>query len=301
MKVVLCGPPHSGKSCLRYGLKEAIRTIRGAPYPYVITACPDGEGGWFQETVCYNDKLAINLKKKYKGTFSVDFTKVAANWVKNSSVDLTLIDIGGIPDDKNEIICAAATHAVILARDDSSLKEWRNFCNKLNLKIVAEIFSDYKGKEDKKLQLEKDGIYRGSVHYLERGDLSVKNRPAIIDLAHILVNFSNQKIKRVNMSTYNVTIENGDTLSVGFGDHPAQNDKIVIEASKHIDELIANRKILKREIIKVNGPASMPVAMMLGYRLSQLFETVACYDPKLSKYVIVVTNNKKYKIGDLID
>jgi len=42
MKVVLAGPPKSGKSCLREGLKQAIRRISGAPYPYVITACPDG-------------------------------------------------------------------------------------------------------------------------------------------------------------------------------------------------------------------------------------------------------------------
>lgn len=44
MKVVLCGPPRSGKSCLREGLKQAIRRVPGAPYPYVITAAPDGEG-----------------------------------------------------------------------------------------------------------------------------------------------------------------------------------------------------------------------------------------------------------------
>ncbi|WP_347566287.1 CRISPR-associated protein Csx3 [Scytonema sp. UIC 10036] len=47
LKVVLCGPPQSGKSCLREGLKQAIGIIEGAPYPYVITACPDGEGAWF--------------------------------------------------------------------------------------------------------------------------------------------------------------------------------------------------------------------------------------------------------------
>jgi CRISPR-associated protein Csx3 len=55
VKVVLCGPPHSGKSCLREGLKQAIRQIPNAPYPYVLTACPDGEGAWYFEVdVPYN-------------------------------------------------------------------------------------------------------------------------------------------------------------------------------------------------------------------------------------------------------
>ncbi len=41
VKIVLGGPPHSGKSCLREGLKKAIlRLYPERPYPYAITACP---------------------------------------------------------------------------------------------------------------------------------------------------------------------------------------------------------------------------------------------------------------------
>lgn len=62
MKIVLCGPPRSGKSCLRQGLKDAVRSIPGAPYPYVITGCPDGEGAWFQETVNHDPEVATACK-----------------------------------------------------------------------------------------------------------------------------------------------------------------------------------------------------------------------------------------------
>ena len=134
MKVILCGSPHTGKSCLRYGIKEAIKTIKSAPYPYVITACPDGEGSWYQETVGKYSELASDLKKKYKGKFTTAFTIRTASWVKNSSVPITIIDIGGIIDDKNETICKDATHAIILYKNDSNLQEWRDFCNKLNIK-----------------------------------------------------------------------------------------------------------------------------------------------------------------------
>ncbi|MBC6434188.1 CRISPR-associated protein Csx3, partial [Nostoc sp. HG1] len=66
LKVVLCGPPQSGKSCLREGLKQAISNIEGAPYPYVITACPDGEGAWFSDAARRDPDLARQLKDEYK-------------------------------------------------------------------------------------------------------------------------------------------------------------------------------------------------------------------------------------------
>ena len=62
MKIVLGGPPHSGKSCLREGLKQAIRIIPNAPYPYVITACPDGEGCWHYEAASCDPKNAEIVK-----------------------------------------------------------------------------------------------------------------------------------------------------------------------------------------------------------------------------------------------
>lgn len=74
-KIVLAGPPRSGKSCLREGLKQAIRAIPGAPYPYVITACPDGEGSWFQETVNGDPELAAACKAAYKAKFTPEFVK----------------------------------------------------------------------------------------------------------------------------------------------------------------------------------------------------------------------------------
>ena len=43
-KIIVAGPPRSGKSCFNNGIKGAIKDIPGAPYPYILAACPDGEG-----------------------------------------------------------------------------------------------------------------------------------------------------------------------------------------------------------------------------------------------------------------
>ena len=186
MKVVLAGPPRSGKSCLRQGLKDAVRRIPGAPYPYVITACPDGEGSWFQETVNADPELAAQCKAAYKAKFTPEFVERVAASVERCTEALTLVDIGGIPSAENEAICASATHAVLLAGDTSRFEEWREFCRKVGLVVVAEIHSDYHGTQDPVVGLGDDGILRGSVHHLERGEPN-HERPMVQALAEFLV------------------------------------------------------------------------------------------------------------------
>jgi len=193
MKIVLCGPPRSGKSCLREGLKQAIRRIPGSPYPYVITGAPDGEGAWFQETVNRCPEEARELKTAYKQSlngFSPEFVKRVAESVASCQLPLTLVDIGGIPSAENAAICVAATHAILLAGDLDRLPEWRAFCGKLGLRIIAELHSDYRGTEDTVPVLGEDGIYRGSVHYLERGE-PIHDRPTVRAIAEILVKMAN--------------------------------------------------------------------------------------------------------------
>ncbi len=185
VKIVLCGPPQSGKSCLREGLKSAISKIPGAPYCYVITACPDGEGSWYQATVNHDPKRAAECKEAYKGQFSPEFVKRVADSVKNCTLPLTLVDIGGIPDKKNEMICTAATHAILLSSDSCKFQEWRDFCYQVGLTIVAEIWSDYHGNSDS-VQKDENALLIGSVHHLERGE-SVADRPMIQALARHLV------------------------------------------------------------------------------------------------------------------
>ena len=195
-KVVLAGPPKSGKSCLREGLKQALVAIEDAPYPYVITACPDGEGAWFQEAVKNDPGVAQACKDAYKGKFTPEFVCLVAGWVRDSSKDLfTMVDIGGKVDDANRKICRHASHIVIIAGEgpetghkwDCRMDEWRRFALELGLIVVAELFSDYHGTEDDVQDVGPNKkILRGSVHYLERGE-DIAARPMIRALARHLL------------------------------------------------------------------------------------------------------------------
>ena len=101
------------------------------------------------------------------------------------------------------------------------------------------------------------------------------------------------------MSTYNVSLVDG-ILKIGFG-ASAQNDQIVKDAQSGIESLINSSELPGGEVLRVNGPASLPVAMVLAHKLGHLYQAVACFDPKLSKYVVAIAHGDKFTVGDLID
>jgi len=191
VKVVLCGPPHSGKSCLREGLKQALwpwYQAGQAPYPYVLTACPDGEGSWYAATAQRDSALAQQLKQPYKAEFTWEFAERKAKQIAQIDLPLTIIDLGGKIDDKNRLIMAAATHAVILAADLERVSEWKILCAELNLQIIALIHSDYDGTCDRITT--ESPVLIGSVHHLERGQPNC-DRPMIQALATRLLSLCN--------------------------------------------------------------------------------------------------------------
>lgn len=101
-------------------------------------------------------------------------------------------------------------------------------------------------------------------------------------------------------STYKVEYVEGDVLRVGFG-VDSENDQKVRDAKALLDELVTSGKITGGEVIRINGPASLPVAMVLAHGLGHLFHAVACFDPKMSKYVVSIAHGEDYKVGDLLD
>ncbi len=100
-------------------------------------------------------------------------------------------------------------------------------------------------------------------------------------------------------SFYNITLS-GDILKVGFGD-PAQNDQIVAEVFSTLETMKESGDLTGGSVVKVNGPASLPVAMAICHAIAHLYEVVACFDPKLAKYVVAVSHSPAYRPGDLID
>lgn len=101
------------------------------------------------------------------------------------------------------------------------------------------------------------------------------------------------------MASYKIE-KTGDVLKVGFGE-PAQNDQIVRDVVTRLGELTASGELSGGPMIKINGPASLPVAVAIAHAVAHLYEVVAVFDPKLNKYVVSVSHSLNHKPGDLID
>ncbi|KKS93526.1 MAG: hypothetical protein UV70_C0009G0004 [Parcubacteria group bacterium GW2011_GWA2_43_13] len=101
------------------------------------------------------------------------------------------------------------------------------------------------------------------------------------------------------MAYYKVEIiERGEatTLRLAFGE-PAQNDVIVRDAVAAVQAL----NLEGGKVIRLNGPASLPVAIAIGHVVAHLYGAVAAFDPKLGKYVVAVSHDPEFEIGQLID
>ncbi len=84
---------------------------------------------------------------------------------------------------ENRQIMREATHGVILYKQRRDLEEWRAFCQDLDLKIIAEILSDYEGTLD---QIQSGSILKGSIHHLDRQE-EVSERQMVQALARWIV------------------------------------------------------------------------------------------------------------------
>lgn len=101
------------------------------------------------------------------------------------------------------------------------------------------------------------------------------------------------------MTTYKIEFKD-DILRVSFGE-PAQNDQIVKDAVARLEEMATSGELTGGQLLKINGPVSIPVAFVLAHKLAHIYGAIGFFDPKLGKYVICITHNPSYNLGDLID
>ena len=93
----------------------------------------------------------------------------------------------------------------------------------------------------------------------------------------------------------------GSVLEVGL-DYPAKNNEIVRDATAKIDKMVKSKEIAGGQVIKINGTAPFPVAIVIGHAVAHQYMFVAWFDPELGRYLVIISHNEKvHKPGDLID
>ena len=104
------------------------------------------------------------------------------------------------------------------------------------------------------------------------------------------------------MASYKIALEasklEGVVLfRIGFSD-PAQNDQIFKDAQAILDELVAGET--GGQLALLNGPASLPVAMVLAHHLGHRYAAIGVFDPKMGAYVVSASHDPKRPLGSLI-
>ena len=210
MRIVLCGPPNTGKTCLRGGLKEAISSLNAGIYPYFITAHPDGEACYTEEINHIDPSAGELYKIASRSKFSDDFVGKIAGWVRNVNQPLALIDVGGQITIQNGKIMGDATHAIILYRDDTleekaRLSEWVDFCEgkimgytHMRLKIIAKICSDANANKDSYTIDPQRSLLEGRIHGIAK-NVNISERETVKALAKLIVEMVQENMKQVEV------------------------------------------------------------------------------------------------------
>mgnify|MGYP001614611474 CR=1 FL=1 len=102
---------------------------------------------------------------------------------------------------------------------------------------------------------------------------------------------------KIEVNAVSINGTAGTLLKVGFGE-PAQNDEIVREVEARLNELKGNG--LGGAVVLINGPASLPVAVVLGHHLAHQFGAIGVFDPKMAGYIVSASHGSTHKVGDVI-
>jgi CRISPR-associated protein Csx3 len=180
-RIVVCGPPHSGKSVF---VQQLRRQLLPLGIVGVVEGCPDGEGGWAGAT---DQEMVGTIRRK--GTFTPGFVSWVIGSIERSPMPLVLVDVGGIRSSENERIFRACNGFILLANpaEVGELEAWEVFGRANGCKPVALIESVLNGTTTLAPD-QGDGVVRGVQAGLERGH--VLNGPVIDALIKQLLKFA---------------------------------------------------------------------------------------------------------------
>lgn len=173
MRIVMCGPPHSGKSVFVDNLSKLLPT-NGL---VIIRACPDGEG---RSSSGPNRELVELVRQK--GKFDREFIDNVCEVIdKHADSRIVLVDVGGRISMENKKIFEHCDGYIVLHRDTPDEKlpqnlqttpeDWVKVCEKKGLKQVALLRSTMtKGdKLNTRIDATKDDPIVGRLSGLNRG------------------------------------------------------------------------------------------------------------------------------------
>ncbi len=173
-KIIVCGPPHSGKSVF---LASLMRQLPPDSF-YLAFAAPDGEWHWSN----YGDQDLVKVVRQ-KGKFSPDFVNNMIDVIRRNEQPLVLVDTGGVRSAENATIFEVCDGCIILSSKPEETVAWREFAREHGVRVIAELNSVLHGACELYADCS-DGVIRGRISGLERGHII--NSPVLEAVAELL-------------------------------------------------------------------------------------------------------------------
>ena len=290
MKIVFCGPPHSGKSVF---IANLIDKLPSDDYT-IIRACPDGEGTWSNNK---NQNETSIVRKK--GKFTKSFIDNACQAIDNQRNKIVLVDVGGVMSKENEQVFKHCDHFVVLSSDEEKKKEWIEFGQKLGLECVGCIDSSLEGKEE---IYARTPYLQGKIVGLERGEI-LKDSPIIKAMVSDIVKKSKyaEKEENIDKDFKGIVIDDTDLgFELGYGKEIFTEDRIPIRkviwpesAIPRIYQAI-QEKINPEKPVRINGVrANFVLCSICKAMKKQDVKDIKVYDIRTKQFIPIKDFHKK--------
>ena len=290
MKVVFCGPPHSGKSVFIANLIDKLPTDAYT----IIRACPDGEGNWSNNK---NQKETSIVRKK--GKFTKSFIEDTCKAIDNQTNKIVLVDVGGIMSKENEKVFEHCDSFVVLSSDEKKKEEWLKFGQGLGLECLGILDSSLEGQEE---IYSRQPYLQGRIVGLERGEV-LKNSQVIKAIVSDIVRKSRygEKSKKEKTNFIGTMIDDTELgFDLGYGKEILTEDGTSIKQVKWSEKALSkiyiniNEKVNTKQPIRINGIRANFVLCVICKALKKKgAQAVSTYDARTKQYIPIKSLPKK--------
>lgn len=173
IRIVIGGPPDSGKSVFAIYLQRALRQLEIRTYHYDYDPYSPTRQFALGE-------ISAGEREKMKGPVSKEDAKAHAKKFKENYDEYPIIvgDLPGQISETTEILAKSGTHGIIVC-DEKKFKEidsWKSMFDKLNIKTICIVQTNLRGDED----IDDSGeIINAKISNLDRNNM-VDHVPATI-------------------------------------------------------------------------------------------------------------------------
>lgn len=284
MKVLIGGPKGAGKNFLRNDLVMRIhRLSEGRIYPFPYPANPDGEGRWYPLAFSNNPDGARANRNRGQ-VFTDEFAGHVATSINQSPLPLILADMGGQLSSQNRLIstqCGEAKHAILLYSTDQQRDEWL----------------DLLGMQGDRKIIDKIRIGEGGrIPERKLDDLARKVLEVVTAENHSTL--YSHYVNGIRLEADLVPAEGRVApvlIRVYLNPEGATNPELVRTALDHTLFNTPDLWSTEREVVAINGPLTMAVAVALCLQIRQRAPNaeIQIWDPETDKDVTITPEHAR--------